>query len=162
MIVGLLSDTHGDADMAVAAVRLLLEHGAEYLVHCGDVGTTAVLDAMAGHPAMFVYGNTDADRAELARYAQDLHIACGQEEGKLAFNGKLAVVAHGDIPGIIRRVLNDKKVDYLFVGHTHRMHDERFGKVRIINPGALHRAAKKTVAVLDTVKDQLEFLEVRL
>jgi hypothetical protein len=35
MIIGILSDTHGRADTAVDAVRVLLGHGAEYLVHCG-------------------------------------------------------------------------------------------------------------------------------
>jgi predicted phosphodiesterase len=35
MIVGILSDTHSSADTAAIAVRMLLDHGAEYLVHCG-------------------------------------------------------------------------------------------------------------------------------
>ena len=52
MIVGVLSDTHGKAQMAASAVKLLLAHGAEYLIHCGDVGDTDVLDSMAGHPSM--------------------------------------------------------------------------------------------------------------
>ena len=38
--------------------------------------------------------------------------------------------------------------------------DERFGKTRIINPGALHRASEKTVALLDLATDQLEFIRV--
>ena len=38
--------------------------------------------------------------------------------------------------------------------------DSRQGRVRVINPGALYRAARKTVAVLDTVADDLRFLVV--
>ena len=45
-------------------------------------------------------------------------------------------------------------------GHTHRQADRREGRTRIINPGALHRAATKTVAILDTVEDELHFLEI--
>ena len=57
-------------------------------------------------------------------------------------------------------VLNAQEHDYLLHGHTHVRRDERVGKVRIINPGALHRAREKTVAVLDTDTDRLTFVRV--
>ena len=50
--------------------------------------------------------------------------------------------------------------DYLLFGHTHIRLNERDGATRQINPGALHRAAEWTVAVLDVVQDQLRFLKV--
>jgi putative phosphoesterase len=160
MLIGILSDTHGDADIAHVAVRALLDRGAEYLVHCGDVGSTDVLDALAGHPAMFVFGNTDFDTQVLTKYAGIIGIACGNTYGKLAFAGKTAVVTHGDDSRLVKQVIADQLVDYLFLGHTHQKLDRREGKVRIINPGALHRAAVKTVAILDTVKDELAFITV--
>ena len=162
MIVGILSDTHGRADMAAAAVELLLRHGAESFVHCGDVGSLAVLDALAGQRATFVFGNNDWDRAEMEAYAADLGLACGGTEGKLALGTKLGVVTHGDDGSVVRRVLQAQRVDYLFVGHSHVVSDERVGRVRVINPGALYRAARKTVAVLDTETDQLAVLTVEL
>jgi putative phosphoesterase len=160
MIVGILSDTHGRADMAHAAVRLLLDNGAEYLVHCGDVGGTDVLDALAGHPAMFVFGNNDLDRQELATYAKTIGIACGGTCGKLAFAGKPAVVTHGDDSKLLEKLQREQQIDYLFLGHTHQKLDRRVGKVRIINSGALYRAATKTVALLDTAADSLRFIKV--
>ena len=48
-------------------------------------------------------------------------------------------------------------------GHTHRTRDERIGKVRVINPGALKSPRDPrhpTVAVLDTEADMLEFIEL--
>jgi len=48
----------------------------------------------------------------------------------------------------------------LLQGHTHVRQDLRVSKMRIINPGALHRANPKTVALLDTSADSLEFLEI--
>ena len=164
MIVGLLSDTHGRADAAAAAVRLLLDRGAEHLIHCGDVGDgargRAVLDAMAGHPALFVFGNNDVDERELARYAGDLGIACGRNHGRIELGGKRAVVTHGDDAKLVRKTLAEQAVDYLFVGHTHVPLDRRDGRVRTVNPGALYRAAVKTVAVLDTAAETVEFLPV--
>ena len=166
MIVGLLSDTHGRADAATVAVRMLLAEAAEQLVHCGDVGDgprgRAVLDALAGHRATFVFGNNDDDRprGDLARYAADVGVACGAHDARLDFDGKLAVVTHGDDEGLVRRVRAEQAVDYLFVGHTHVPLDRRDRRVRIVNPGALYRAAVKTVAVLDTVADTVRFLTV--
>jgi putative phosphoesterase len=160
VIIGILSDTHGRADMAALAVQVLVQNKAEYLVHCGDVGGTAVLDALAGHPSMFVFGNNDYDRVELQQYAKILGVACGGTGGKLAFGEKLAVVTHGDDQALLRRLIQQQKIDYLFLGHTHETLDQRNGKLRIINPGALYRAAVKTVAVLDTETDELRFITV--
>jgi putative phosphoesterase len=161
MIVGILSDTHGRADMAHLAVDKLLENKAEYLIHCGDVGGQDVLDALAGHPSMFVFGNNDYDSDELIKYAKILGIACGGTHGKLAFAGKRAAVTHGDDGRLVRRLIQEQQIDYLFLGHTHEKLDRREGKVRIINPGALYRATVKTVAVLDTQSDELKFLNIK-
>ena len=164
MIVGVLSDTHGRADAATVAVRVLLERGATQLVHCGDVGDgakgRAVLDTMAGHRALFVFGNNDYDERELARYAGDLGIACGDHCGRLTLDGRLAIVTHGDDVKLVRRTLAEQRADYLFVGHTHVPLDRRDGRVRTVNPGALYRASVKTVALVDTVRDTVEFLTV--
>jgi putative phosphoesterase len=164
VIVGILSDTHGRADAATAAVRVLVERGAEQLIHCGDVGDgaegRAVLDAMAGHNAAFVFGNNDYDERELARYAGDLGIFCLSRGGAFDFDGKRAEVTHGDDLKYVRRILAAQKVDYLFVGHTHVPLDRLDGRVRTINPGAQYRATTKTVALLDTVADTVEFLTV--
>jgi predicted phosphodiesterase len=50
--------------------------------------------------------------------------------------------------------------DYVCYGHTHVAADRRMGRVRFINPGALHRARTHTVATLDLVSDDLRFWEV--
>ena len=153
MRIGLLSDTHGDAEIAEQAVRLLEAQGAEYLIHCGDVGETDVLDALAGIPSAFVFGNNDFDRAELADYAKQIGVSCLNDFGKLAFNGKRITVTHGDQDYVLTRVLRDDTTDYLFTGHTHQRRDERIGGVRWINPGALYRAKLKTVGLLDLATD---------
>jgi putative phosphoesterase len=160
MIVGILSDTHGRADMAHLAVRTLIEKNAEYLVHCGDVGGLDVLDALAGHPAMFVFGNNDYDQTPLKKHATTIGIACGGTCGKLAFAGKRAVVTHGDDLRLINRLVREQQIDYLFLGHSHETLDEHQGKIHVINPGALYRAAVKTVAVLDTETDTVKFITI--
>ena len=162
MIVGLLSDTHDRADAMAAAVELLRQNGSEFLIHCGDVGSERILDYLAGLPAAFVWGNNDWDRLSLQRYAENLGITCYGSFGELELAGKKFAVMHGDDPRLRQRVLAEQRHDYLLQGHTHVRQDERIGVVRCINPGALHRAKEKTVAVLDTATDELTFLSIHV
>ncbi|MHC4995439.1 MAG: metallophosphoesterase family protein, partial [Planctomycetota bacterium] len=76
-IIGLLSDSHGHADTTARGVRLLLDNGAEVLIHLGDIGSEAVIDAMVCgqgengrlNPMVHVVpGNTDWNAVTLLRY----------------------------------------------------------------------------------------------
>ncbi|HZL36660.1 MAG TPA: YfcE family phosphodiesterase [Tepidisphaeraceae bacterium] len=160
LLIGILSDTHDHADAMQAAVTLLSAHGADFFIHCGDVGGQRVLDCLAGHPAAFVWGNTDYDRATLARYANQLGIACHGAMADLELDGKRIAVLHGDDLRLRQQILDGQQFDYLLQGHTHAAMDQRIGKTRIINPGALHRAREKTAALLDTQSDTLQFMIV--
>jgi len=157
-VIGILSDSHDRADMMSAAVRTLTANGAEFLIHCGDVGSEPVLDCLAGIPSAFVWGNNDFDRRSLQQYAEDLGIKCMGNLGELELGGKRFVVLHGDDERAKHRLLAEQRHDYLLQGHTHVPLDQPIGKVRCINPGALHRAREKTVALLDTETDRLTFL----
>jgi putative phosphoesterase len=160
MIVGLLSDTHDRLAAMIAGMNLLQQAGAEFFIHCGDVGGEQIFDQLAGLKSVFVWGNNDWERKDLSRYAKALEIQNGDTFAELRLDDKLAAVTHGDDPKIVRRVLEEQRHNYLFVGHSHVKRDERVGSVRIINPGALHRANPKTVAVLDTQTDIVRFITV--
>jgi putative phosphoesterase len=157
--IGLLSDTHDQFFSAKDAVRLLQQAGAQHLIHCGDVGSIRILDTLVGTPAAFVFGNTDYDRDELRNYAALLDIECLGVYGVLELAGKRIAVTHGDDHRLVARLTRpEQPIDYLLTGHTHVKHDRRVGSIRLINPGALYRAASKTVATLDLETDELVFL----
>jgi putative phosphoesterase len=160
MLLGILSDTHDRADAMAAGVRLLRAAGAAYYVHCGDVGDEAVLDALAGEPAAFVFGNNDWDHAGLRRYAATLGITCLGDFGTLELAGKRIAVTHGDDGALLRRLVDAQEHDYVLLGHSHVAGEQRVGRVRLINPGALYRARVKTVALLDLATDALRWIEV--
>ena len=162
MLIGILSDTHDRVDAASAGVRLLQARGAQYFIHCGDVGSERVLDHLAGLQAAFVFGNTDYDQRGLERYAASIGLTCLGEFGELELGGKHFAVLHGDDFALRKRLLAEQRHDYLLQGHTHHARDERVGRMRHINPGALHRARPKTVALLDTAADLLTFHEVKM
>ncbi len=162
MLLGILSDTHDRSEAMAEGVRLLREAGATFFIHCGDVGSEHMLDHLAGLPSAFVFGNTDWDRNPLRRYAQAVEVQCLDSFGEAELDGKMVAVTHGDDGAIVRRVLDEQKHDYLLVGHSHIAGEKKVGRTRIINPGALHRAAVKSVAVLNPGTGELKWIEVKL
>ncbi len=157
--IGILSDTHGQAEAAGRAARLLLDRGVARAFHCGDIGTDRVIDALAELRMTYVFGNTDYDREVLGRYIRAVGASFGEPFARCEMNGKVVAVTHGDRPRVMQQLLDDG-VDYLLHGHTHERRNEQVGVTRVINPGALHRAAAHTVAILSPASGQLAFLEV--
>jgi putative phosphoesterase len=161
MIIGILSDSHDRAETMAAALRILGDAGAEFYIHCGDIGSQRCIDLLAGLKCAFVFGNTDFDRASLSRYAASIDVPCYGNFADLTLAGKRIAVIHGDDFKLKQRLLSEQQHDYLLQGHTHLRADQKHGRTRLINPGALHRAPQTTVATLDTDADKLDFLTVR-
>lgn len=159
MRIGILADTHDQVARTARAVRLLTGAGAEALVHCGDLTGPDVVYACAGLPLYFVFGNNDFDHRGLKRAMADLGSVCLGRSGVVELGGRRVAVTHGDSAAELRR-LAARDPDYLLFGHSHEPADERVGPTRLVNPGALHRAAVKTVALLDLESDHLRLLEV--
>jgi putative phosphoesterase len=162
VLIGILSDTHDRVEAMAEGMRVLKEAGARFFIHCGDVGSERVLDYLAGEPGGFVFGNTDWDRAALQRYAEQIGVQCWGILGNLTLDGKQIAVTHGDDHRLKQRLLAGQNYDYLFQGHTHIPRDERIGRTRVINPGALHRARAKTVATVELITDGLRYLTLEI
>jgi len=162
VIIGILSDTHDRVPAMAAGIEALRRAGAQFYVHCGDIGTQPCIDLLAGLPCAFVFGNTDWDRAALARYAAGIDVPCFGNFGSLELEGKKIAVLHGDDFRHKQRLIDEQQHDYLLQGHTHLQDDRRIGRMRLINPGALHRATEKSVATLDTQRDKLQFHVIRI
>jgi putative phosphoesterase len=160
MLIGILSDTHDRSEMMQRAVLALQERGAQFFIHCGDICSPELLDHLAGLPSAIVWGNCDWDRPALQRYAEAIQVPCYGAFADLELDGKKIAVLHGDDRARMDAVLKAQQHDYLFHGHTHVRRDERIGKTRVINPGALHRATEKTAALLDTATDRLDYLRI--
>ena len=155
MIVGILSDTHGDRDAARQAIALLAAHGAQVFFHCGDVGGERVLDEFIQRRLHFVWGNCDDPTPSLRRYVvETLGLALPREPLRVELAGRRIAVYHGHEREFAPAV-RAPDYDYLFYGHTHVADDQRDNGARFINPGALHRARVKTVATLDLATDEL-------
>ncbi len=157
MLLGICSDTHGRGLITRRAVALFDRLGVERIIHCGDVGGQAVFDELVGRSVRFVWGNTDSPDTGLLAYLQGVGIPAPDGVPlKLAWADRRIAVYHGHEPAFAR-AHRSTDVDYVLHGHTHVRRDDRMGAVRLINPGALHRARAKTVAMLDLATGALRF-----
>lgn len=159
MRIGILSDTHDQVERTSKAVARLVAEGAEALIHCGDLTGPEVVHECAALPTYFVFGNNDYDERGLQRAMTLIDGVCLGKAGAIELGGARIAVTHGDSNKELRRLVADSP-DYLFFGHSHWPADERHGKTRWINPGALHRAATWTVALLDLETAGLRLLTI--
>ena len=181
---GLISDTHGRHAAAHTGAALLAHAGVDTILHLGDIGDIypagldastepspgprvlrAIVDAVrdvgrSPIPLRLVYGNNDSPSG-LRPTAESLGYTIDHPAGWIELpDNRVLVYQHGDDDAAMREaILSD--VAYLCHGHSHVVTDRRERKSRIINPGALYRASRLTVAVLDTDRDKLELIEVR-
>ena len=159
MLIGILSDSHGDHALVRQSLALFDGLGVQHVIHCGDVGGTDVFDELVGRSCSFVWGNMDLPDDGLLSYLDTVDLSLPNSVPlRLTLANKSLAVFHGHEAGFGRAVAS-LGVDYIFHGHTHVARDERRGHTRIINPGALHRARRKTVATLDLETDHLAFLD---
>jgi len=158
MRIGILSDTHDHVPLTRQAVRLLLRHGAEALVHCGDLTGPEIVRVCAVLPCVFAFGNHDADNVPKLELAiTEAKATCIGWGGVVEMGGKRIAITHGH-SGM--RELLAQNPDYLMHGHSHIAADCLVGRVRRICPGALTRTAAVSVALLDTDTGDVRFLSL--
>ena len=157
MKLGIMSDSHGRVTEVRRALAVLDGAGAEVFVHCGDVGGLEVLEELAGRHCWFVWGNMDRPQPTWRTHPRVSELPWPRGQVEITLAGKRIAVCHGHEPGL-RHIISCGKYDYVLHGHTHQREDYLVGPTRVVNPGALHRAALHTVAVLDLDNDRLEFL----
>ena len=156
--LGILSDSHGQVERTRRAIELLQASGASEFIHCGDVELEQVIDLFAGLKAHLTFGNCDP-AGVLGRYTAHLGMDAQHPTGEVMIDGKRIAFTHGDNGRAVSSILSDRP-DFLLHGHTHERRDEMVQGVRVINPGALHRAHPFTVALLVPATGELRFLEV--
>ena len=163
VIIGIMSDTHGDVKRTAKAIAALKQYKPDHVIHCGDIGSDAVLTELAAGfadpevPVTCVLGNVDG-YTDL--FSPSAHVQVVGRFATLTIDGKKIAVAHGDDARRLIGAIQSGDYDYVFTGHTHERSDEHEGRTRVINPGALHRSREPGCAVLDLVTDQLTYLSI--
>ncbi len=150
MRLGVISDTHGHVELTRPAVRMFESLEVDAVLHCGDIGSMAVVELFATWPTHFVFGNCDDGHANtsqprLGRLARTCHGLFGD----LEFDGVRVALLHSHDRRKFRETIDSGEYGLVCYGHTHVAAIDRHGETVVLNPGAIYRANPHSVAVVD-------------
>jgi len=159
-MIGLISDTHENENAIEKAVKVFKERNVEFVVHCGDIISPPMLEHFKGLKIKFVFGNNDGERNGLIGKCRELGFDGIKDSLEFEHKNKKFYVYHGTKKEKLDAAIKSNKYDYVLTGHTHIKRDEKIGKTRVINPGALFRIYPYTIALLGVENDNLEFIKI--
>ena len=132
MKIGIISDTHSKVKMAEDALNLLIQNGAEFIIHAGDIGEVATLNLLknCGVRYVAVYGNNDAS---LAAYHNKYNLVQEPHYFKLAqVKFKLMHLPYYMAPDS----------DIVIFGHTHEFEADFKNGTLFLNSGEVCARSK--------------------
>ena len=152
MRLGVISDTHGHVDLTRPAVRMLESLEVDAVLHCGDIGSIAVVELFAAWPTHFVFGNCDDNTQAFAAAIKKAGQTCHGLFGDLELDGLKVALLHSHERNRFRDAIDDGKYRLVCYGHTHVAAIDHHGDTVVLNPGAIYRASPHSLAVVDLPK----------
>jgi len=146
--LGIISDTHGLLNETVLAVKLFRKSGVQVVIHCGDIGSSAVVKAFQGLETHFVFGNVDGNSETLRLAIEETGNHCHGWFGSLEQSGKRIAFLHGHQSERFDQELKGGNWDLLCYGHTHIAALQMQGSTLLLNPGAFERVFRPTIATV--------------
>ncbi len=147
--IGVISDTHGCADLVRAAADIMREFKVIRVLHCGDIGTREIINILSEFETDYVFGNCDSMLTmtltdHIEQKGGTLHGWFGHVE----LDGKKIAFLHGYDENRIQQELFSGNWDMICHGHTHRhllenyrLPEEKRSPERdstiLLNPGAI-------------------------
>ena len=144
MKIGIVSDSHDRADMLAAAVQQAKVHGAEAIVHCGDlIGPQTVRPSLQlGLRVHLIHGNNVGDTQMLHRVANGSEGSLQYHGGdaRLDLGGRRIFVVHYPDYGYAMACTGDW--DLVCCGHSHvaetrQVRNVKGGATWLVNPGTV-------------------------
>ena len=153
MLIGIVSDTHDRLAGIYQAMAIFIDQNVSLVIHAGDVTTTETWNlwkAMADTeriPFVSVKGNNDrtVDADMIQLFIDNLTIA----------------VYHGHHQRVVADLIDLQLFDVIITGHSHQSELKQIEKTKIVNPGSTAYGKTPTVALLDTVKQDVRFVPLK-
>jgi len=125
MKIGILSDTHSKIQEAKKTLDFLVDNGAEFIIHAGDICEYDTLELLAKCKVKYVavYGNNDA---HLTQYHNDYNLV--QEPNYFKIADTKFKLMH--LPFYM-----SSDADVVISGHTHKFACEFKNGTLYLNPG---------------------------
>ena len=162
MKIGIISDTHDNSDNLETALERIQADGVTTILHCGDVCGPDLIQAFVGFETWIAQGNMDR-HAGLGQVVQE-NLGDGRLVWlhELTLDGYQVAVIHGDNEEVLSNLCTSGEYAYVFHGHTHRRRDQKIGRTRVINPGALGgtRKGRYSFCILDLETGKARFVKI--
>ena len=152
MRLGIISDTHAHVELTRPAIRMLESLEVDTVLHCGDIGSMAVVELFAQWPTHFVFGNCDDATEGFAKAIRRAGQTCHGQFGDLEFEGVRIALLHSDDRRKFRETIDSGDYQLVCYGHTHVAAIDQHGETLVVNPGAIYRADPHSIAVIDLPK----------
>jgi len=146
--LGIISDTHGCLKETVRAVQLFRERNVQTVIHCGDIGGSAVVRAFQRITTHFVLGNMDNDAETLRLVIDETGNHFHGCFGSIEQDGKRIAFLHGHETERFEQELASGNWDLLCYGHTHAADMQMRGATLLLNPGAFTRVSQPTITIV--------------
>ena len=127
MKIGIISDTHKKVKKAKKAIAMLMENGAEFIIHAGDIVEVEILQILKNLSVGYiaVYGNNDA---HLVEHHEEFELV--QEPYYFKLDGLKFKLMH--LPYYMA-----PDADVVVFGHTHHFHTEFKNDTLFLNSGEI-------------------------
>ena len=169
MLIGVISDTHDQVDNIKKTVKILNQEKVELVLHCGDWVSPFVVKFFEGLqcPIKGVFGNNDGDKYRHLERKNRYSFELSYEDRyiELEIEGRKIAVFHGDYQGWVDSLIESKKYDAVFHGHTHVKVNQRIDGVLSLNPGTLMNQTSEdvkgaSIAIYDTKTNSARHIDL--
>ncbi|MDD4111308.1 MAG: YfcE family phosphodiesterase [Clostridia bacterium] len=159
MKLAIISDTHGNVANFKKAINWVENNNITVVLHCGDIGSPESLkESLVDFSGMFfgVLGNMDSDfKDSLNRYNTIKNVKVLEVIFEKEIGNKKIAITHK--PEEAKKMVEARKYDVVFYGHTHKPWRESINDCELVNPGELAgQIFRPSFAIYDTDSNLLE------
>jgi len=136
MLIGVVSDTHNNQRNIKKIIEEFNDRNVSFVFHTGDIANSKSLEYFERLKCSLccVYGNNDRNEVGLDTIAEKYGFQIHLPPIVVTLNNRKIAVFHE--PDIINEFLNENKdIDLVLHGHTHRYRLEKIQDVMVFNPG---------------------------
>jgi len=155
MKICLVSDSHDHRRLLASAVADARAHGAEAVLHCGDLVAPSTLHSIIklGLPIHIIYGNNTGDLFHLSRIAAESKglVTYHGQDASFTLAGKTIFMVH--YPHYAKAMATTGDYDLVCNGHEHKARIEEIanvkgGKTLRLDPGTVAGIGSKPTYIL--------------
>ena len=154
MKIGVVSDTHNNLKSIETIIHLFNDRELEYVIHTGDIANSHSLERFSklNSKLIGVYGNNDRCEVGIKEVAIKYKFSFQNPPSKFKLQNREIAIFHE--PEHIDQFLSEnRRVDIVIHGHTHRYRNEMKNGILYFNPGesAGMLKGKNAIGIVDLV-----------